>query len=73
MGHAAVWRNTSSWRGAFPRMTPVTLECRVLYTQNQALERMPEEVKNLYCSQSSDTGVFHTAYIGQIVDAYVVE
>ena len=52
---------------------PVTLECRVLYEQDQALERIPEEVRDRYYSQGTDVGDFHTAYIGQIVDAYVVE
>ena len=52
---------------------PVTLECKVLYSQDQELERIPEEVKSLYYSQGTDVDDFHTAYIGQIVDAYVVE
>jgi flavin reductase (DIM6/NTAB) family NADH-FMN oxidoreductase RutF len=52
---------------------PVTLECNVLYCQDQALEVMPEEVRDRYYSHGTDVGDFHTAYIGQIVDAYVVE
>lgn len=52
---------------------PVTLECKVLYSQDQALERMPEEVRSRYYSHGSDAGDFHTAYIGHIVDAYVLE
>ena len=37
------------------------------------MERVPEEVRDRYYSQGTDVGDFHTAYIGQIVDAYVVE
>ena len=49
---------------------PLTLECKVLYSQDQTLERIPEEVQSRFYT---DIGDFHTAYIGQIVDAYVVE
>ena len=42
---------------------PVTLECKVLYSQDQVLERVPEEAKRLYYTHGTDVGDFHTAYI----------
>ena len=55
------------------REYPVTLECRVLYRQDQALERIPADIIGRYYGKGADVGDFHTAYIGQIVDAYVLE
>ena len=52
---------------------PVTLECRVLYRQDQALEAIPEDIVAHYYSKPGDVGDFHTAFIGQIVDAYILE
>ncbi len=51
---------------------PLTLECKVPYQQDQALERMPEEIRKRFYSRGSDNGDFHTAYIGQIVSAYII-
>lgn len=50
---------------------PVTLECKVLYRQDQDLNAIPEELRARYYGRGNDVGDFHTAYIGQIVDAYV--
>lgn len=55
------------------REYPVTLECKLLYRQDQSLEAIPEEIRERFYSRGSDLGDFHTAYIGQIVDAYVLE
>lgn len=52
------------------REYPLTLECKVLYQQDQALADIPQELKDRYYSHGTDAGDFHTAYIGQIVDAY---
>ena len=52
---------------------PVTLECKVLYKQDQVLEDIPDEIRNIFYGQGSDIGDFHTMYVGQILDAYVVE
>ena len=54
------------------REYPLTLECRVLYRQDQVLESIPEEIRQRYYSRGSDEGDFHTAYIAQIVDAYII-
>lgn len=50
---------------------PVTLECRVLYRQDQVLESIPATLRQRFYGMGTDD--FHTAYIGEIVDAYVVE
>ena len=54
------------------REYPLTLECKVLYRQDQALDLLPLEVLGRYYSRGTDAGDFHTAYIGQIVDAYIL-
>ena len=54
------------------REYPLTLECKVLYRQDQALADMPEEVRKRFYTSGNDNGDFHTAYIGQIVSAYII-
>ena len=54
------------------REYPLTLECRVLYRQNQSLEQIPPEVLDRFY-RGEDAGDYHTAYIARIVDAYVLE
>ena len=51
---------------------PLTLECKVLYQQDQVLENIPEEIRKQYYSHGTDSSDFHTAYIAQIVDAYII-
>ena len=55
------------------REVPLTLECKVLYQQDQALSAISEEIISRYYSNGTDVGDFHTAYIGQIVDAYIIK
>lgn len=57
---------------------PLTIECRVLYSQPQVLERIPEDIRGKSYPQDVD-GSYpmanrdpHTAYIGEIVDAYII-
>lgn len=52
---------------------PVTLECKVLYRQDQALEAIPQEILERYYGRAGDVGDFHTAYVGQILDAYILK
>ena len=61
------------------REYPLTLECRVLYSQKQELERIPadirermypQDVDGTYCMANRDA---HTAYIGEIVAAYLIK
>ena len=54
------------------REYPLTLECRVLYRQDQVLAQIPQNVLDRYYARGADDGDFHTAYIGQIVDAYII-
>ena len=49
---------------------PLTLECKVLYQQDQILDRIPEDIHQHFYAKGGNSGDFHTAYIGQIVDAY---
>ena len=51
---------------------PLTLECKVLYQQDQALADIPEGIRRRCYSNGTDEGDFHTAYIGQIVRAYII-
>ncbi len=57
---------------------PLTLECKVLYTQKQSLALIPEEIRARdYPQDVEETCPLanrdpHTAYIGKIVDAYII-
>ncbi|SFG58763.1 flavin reductase [Oribacterium sp. WCC10] len=57
---------------------PFTIECKVLYSQDQDLERIPEDIRKRsypedvpgsYPMANKD---FHTMYVGEIVDAYII-
>ena len=48
---------------------PLTLECKVIYKQEQIKEAIAQENLTRYYPE----GDFHTAYYGQITDAYIVE
>jgi flavin reductase (DIM6/NTAB) family NADH-FMN oxidoreductase RutF len=57
---------------------PLTVECRVLYAQDQDLSKIPENIQNA-CYPSLVPGStdpadrdFHTMYIAEIVDAYII-
>ena len=51
------------------RELPLTLECKVIYKQEQVKEAIaPENLARYYAE-----GDFHTAYYGQITAAYIVE
>ncbi len=54
---------------------PLTLECRVIYKQQQYPECMTDpEPHTHYPENSQDIhGDYHTAYYGQIVNAYIIE
>ena len=58
---------------------PLTLECRILYSQKQELERIPADIREqmyppdvdwTYHMANQDA---HTAYIGEIVAAYIIK
>lgn len=50
------------------REFPLTLECRVIYRQTQAVASMPEDVQSRYYADGDE----HTAYYGEIVSAYLI-
>lgn len=51
------------------RELPLTLECKVIYKQEQIKEAIAPDALARYYPE----GDFHTAYYGQIMDAYIVE
>ena len=49
---------------------PLTLECRVLYTQQQDATKIPEDIRErFYKAETAE----HVCYYGEILDAYVIE
>lgn len=48
---------------------PLTLECEVIYRQDQDPQKIPEVIQKRFYA----TGDYHTAYYGKIVDAYILE
>lgn len=57
---------------------PLTLECKILYSQKQELEKIPMDIRTQMYPQDVDGTYFmanrdaHTAYIGEIVAAYII-
>lgn len=55
------------------REYPLTVECKVLYSQDQDVKGIPEEIiKHYYPETAPGECDFHTMYVGQIVDAYII-
>ncbi len=58
---------------------PLTIECKVLYVQDQDLSKIPEDIReNTYPQDVEGTYPmanrdFHTMYVGEIVDAYIIK
>jgi len=58
---------------------PLTLECRVIYKQQQDLSAIPQDILDRYYPVEDDTlhpgsdRDYHIAYIGQILKAYIIE
>ena len=57
---------------------PLTLECRILYAQDQELDKIPQDIRErMYPQDVPGTNPmanrdFHTMYVGEIVDAYII-
>ena len=57
---------------------PLTIECKILYSQDQDLNRIPEDIRKKAYPQDVDGTYpmanrdFHTMYVGEIVDAYII-
>jgi flavin reductase (DIM6/NTAB) family NADH-FMN oxidoreductase RutF len=60
------------------RQYPLTLECRILYAQDQDLSRIPDDIRaRMYPQDVPGTHPManrdcHTMYVGEIVDAYII-
>lgn len=58
---------------------PLTLECKVLYRQDQNLNGIPADILDKYYPQNIDGSApgknrdHHIAYYAEIVDAYIIE
>lgn len=61
------------------REYPITLECRVLYSQRQDISRLPQAIRDRMYPQGVDgthpgsNRDAHVEYIGEIVSAYTIE
>lgn len=56
------------------RQLPLTLECKVIYKQEQDPAAINEEnTQRYYPKDASGKGDYHTAYYGQITAAYIIE
>ena len=57
---------------------PLTLECKVIYQQEQETDNIPKELIQQFYPQSVDSKAplanrdFHTVYYGEIVNAYIL-
>ena len=50
---------------------PLTIECKVLYSQDQVLEKIPaDSLDRFYAGEESSD--YHTMYVGEIVDSYII-
>ena len=53
---------------------PLTLECKVIYQQDQVLGAIEESCRTRYYAEGTpNDGDFHTAYYGLVTKAYIVE
>lgn len=56
------------------RQLPLTLECKVIYKQNQEPSAIfPEYDARYYAKGTRNEGDYHTAYYGEITAAYILE
>ena len=52
---------------------PLTFECRVLYRQAQSPADIAPQVLSRFYARGTDAHDFHTAYVGEIVSAYILK
>ena len=56
------------------RQLPLTLECKVLYQQDQDPKAIDKTcLKRYYAENTQNDGDYHTLYIGEITAAYIIE
>ena len=60
------------------RQYPLTIECRILYSQDQDLAKIPQDILERMYPQDVEGDYpmanrdFQTMYVGEIVDAYII-
>ena len=54
------------------RELPLTLECRVVYKQDQVLSALRDDLCGRYYDKN-DANDYHTAYYAEIVSAYIID
>ena len=58
---------------------PLTIECKVIYQQEQEINNIPQELKDQFYPQNIGSEApmanqdFHTVYYGEIIDAYILD
>lgn len=58
---------------------PLTLECKVVYKQEQDKDNIPQEFKDMFYPQDIPSTEpranrdYHTVYYGEIVNAYILD
>ena len=53
---------------------PITLECRVVYKQDQDLSALDgDKCQRYYAPGTANDGDYHTAYYGEVLAAYIIE
>ena len=54
---------------------PLTLECKIIYKQQQDLTKVPPEILDRFYPALDETGFrdYHIAYYGEIVNAYLIQ
>ena len=54
---------------------PLTLECKVIYTQKQDLSQIPQSVIDRFYPVVNESGFqdYHITFYGEIVNAYLIE
>lgn len=56
------------------RQFPLTLECKVIYRQDQDPAAISEEnIARYYPKEDGQSGDYHTAYYGEVTAAYLIE
>lgn len=56
------------------RQLPLTLECKVIYKQDQPYELLPADAaQRFYPKNEAGEADIHTIYYGEILDAYIIE
>ena len=56
------------------RELPITLECRVIYQQDQNLNALDASSRSQYYKPgTADEADYHTAYYGEVLAAYMIE